>query len=445
MNLETSFEFAPCPDAARWVRAQVAEFLHQCPPASALKERLLAATGTRFEDWVIRIGLPLGQEATLLGLGFSSVGVEGHPTRLFHHGRGMFPVVELGTPGIHLSLRVDSVADFCRQNEGVSGLEDFGSLKRARVCAGSHHTELWVVQSLRGRFYGAEYANTCDSAVTHLAAFSGRPRNLDEEELGFEHAQTLIRNAQSELGPIHTAELFFAAERSYWESRNAAARLQKSRQDALGFGWGNHDHHTYRSSREHFARLIETLELLGLRCRERFYAGREAGWGAQVLAHPETGLMVFADVDLEPHEVSLDFAHEGLPARDKLGTVGLWCKLHGEAFGKAGMHHLEAQFDFDEACRQLAPLVGVMPPFTSFPYLKQCFTRAELWPVSEPRLQDALRNHWISEAQATAFGTAGALGSHLEILERNDGYAGFNQTGISEIIARTDPRRGISS
>jgi hypothetical protein len=29
----------------------------------------------------------------------------------------------------------------------------------------------------------------------------------------------------------------------------------------------------------------------------------------------------------------------------------------------------------------------------------------------------------------------------MEILERNDGYKGFNQTGISEIITRTDPRR----
>jgi hypothetical protein len=29
----------------------------------------------------------------------------------------------------------------------------------------------------------------------------------------------------------------------------------------------------------------------------------------------------------------------------------------------------------------------------------------------------------------------------LEILERNDGYKGFNQTGINEIILETDPRR----
>jgi hypothetical protein len=46
----------------------------------------------------------------------------------------------------------------------------------------------------------------------------------------------------------------------------------------------------------------------------------------------------------------------------------------------------------------------------------------------------------INEAQAEQFRREGALGSHLEILDRNDGYKGFNQTGISKIILKTDPR-----
>jgi hypothetical protein len=48
----------------------------------------------------------------------------------------------------------------------------------------------------------------------------------------------------------------------------------------------------------------------------------------------------------------------------------------------------------------------------------------------------------ISSEQADKFRREGALGSHLEVLERNDGYKGFNQTGISDIIHRTDPRLG---
>jgi hypothetical protein len=47
----------------------------------------------------------------------------------------------------------------------------------------------------------------------------------------------------------------------------------------------------------------------------------------------------------------------------------------------------------------------------------------------------------ITADQAEQFRAAGSIGSHLEILERNFGYKGFNQTGIDEIILGTDPQR----
>jgi hypothetical protein len=214
------------------------------------------------------------------------------------------------------------------------------------------------------------------------------------------------------------------------------------RQDALGLGWANHDHHTYRSSREYFAPMISIFEFMGFRCRERFYAGKEAGWGAQVLEEPMTGVVIFADVDLSPEEVVQDFSHEPLGPRDTLGTVGLWCRLHGEAFLQAGMHHLECQFDFN-AAREGLKEVGVdsMKPFTDFAYLRQAFTKGEVWPVAEERIAALLEEDLITPQQAENFRTKGAVGSHLEILERNDGYKGFNQTGINEIIRDTDPRR----
>ncbi len=214
-------------------------------------------------------------------------------------------------------------------------------------------------------------------------------------------------------------------------------------QQRLGLGWANHDHHTYRSSRQQFRDLITTLELLGFECRERFYAGREAGWGAQVLEQHNCGLCVFADVDLSPDEVADDFAHQPLADRDELGTVGLWCALHGEAFLEAGMHHLEAQFDFDSAREQLKEAeIGSMKPFTDLPYLRQAFTAGEIWPVEASRIEKLLAAGKITREQAEKFRREGALGSHLEVLQRDDGYKGFNQTGISDIIGRTDPRRG---
>lgn len=64
-----------------------------------------------------------------------------------------------------------------------------------------------------------------------------------------------------------------------------------------------------------------------------------------------------------------------------------------------------------------------------------------MWPVAEERIEPLLIDGLISKDAAERFRREGALGSHLEILERNDGYKGFNQSGIDEIILKTDPRR----
>jgi len=151
----------------------------------------------------------------------------------------------------------------------------------------------------------------------------------------------------------------FVEERAYWERRNRAGQVQKRRQDILGLGWANHDHHTFRSSREHFLDLMRVLEKLGFERRERYYAGAEAGWGAQILEQPVEGIVAFCDVDLEPAETQIDFSRRPLPPSKKLGTIGLWVGLHGESFLQAGMHHLEARFDFNLLRDQLKGTIRI--------------------------------------------------------------------------------------
>src|SRR5262249_23928159 len=144
----------------------------------------------------------------------------------------------------------------------------------------------------------------------------------------------------------------------------------------------------FRSSRRHFKKLIELFEILGFHCRERFWAGMEAGWGAQVMENPRSKLVVFLDVDLTPEEIAIDFAHEPLPEQNKLGTVGLWCALHGDSILRAGMHHLEAQFIFEELKEGLESQgEKMMKPFSDFSYLKQAFTEGELWKVDPKRIE----------------------------------------------------------
>jgi hypothetical protein len=106
------------------------------------------------------------------------------------------------------------------------------------------------------------------------------------------------------------------------------------------------------------------------------------------------------------------------------------------------MHHLEATFAFDQARSQLAALgIETMTPFTDFPHFRQCFTTGELWPVSNTNIDALLQATLITKEQAAVFRAKGAIGSHLEILERNQGFKGFNQLGVDAIIAKTDPRQ----
>ena len=120
----------------------------------------------------------------------------------------------------------------------------------------------------------------------------------------------------------------------------------------------------------------------------------------------------------------------------------MWCALHGQSLANAGMHHLEAQIDFSLLESALTEQgVAMMPPFSDFSYLKQAFTVGEMWPVASQRIQRLLQEKLITQDQAGRFLQEGALGSHLENLQRNEGFKGFNQKNVSSIIKETDPRR----
>lgn len=441
------FHWTPQPQAEQFVHENVAAFLSRFPAASEMSRRMKDETGTRFFDWIETLALPDSDQVReqLRHAGYVNYRDRTceYP-RVFSQPHGIFPRVLLHDDKVRaIHLKVTSVADFvARWNlaESVQG-SPFSPYRRVQAFA-DEGVELFVAERWGWTGYDIPPADSDRAAAAEglLNAFRSRQREFDNEADGFDLVLKLIDSSTLDID--FKCALFFEAEREYWQGRNRAAQVQKARQDKLGLGWGNHDHHTYRSSREQFASLVGVWEKLGFHCRERFYAGKEAGWGAQVMEQPYAGIITFNDVDLSPEELMGDFSHEPLSPRDKLGTVGLWCGLHGEAFLQAGMHHLEAQFDFDSLRDQLQQSgVGMMKPFTNFPYLRQAFTEGERWPVQEDRIQKLLKQGYITQSQADEFRKNGALGSHLENLERNEGFKGFNQTGVSQIIAETDPRK----
>ncbi|HSI33298.1 MAG TPA: hypothetical protein VK986_06870, partial [Tepidisphaeraceae bacterium] len=431
----------------------------RCPEAATLARRMRDETGTRFVDWVddVTVNHTTAFEARLSAAGFVQAGAErsGDRPRIasFVQPQGMFPAVRLaqGTlddGGLTVALKVESLADFAAVHQPQNDIEGhpFSEFRWLPFASGDR-TSLDIVERHASRHAGLQPGDPTRSILRlhHLEEFRSRRRYLGVSEDEFELVEGLIDSAIEAVGPAWATDIFFAAEREYWQRRNRAAQFQKARQDRLGLGWANHDHHTYRSSRRHFARLIGLWEKLGFERRERFYAGAEAGWGAQICEHPECGIITFNDVDLSPDELVTDFAHEPLPERHALGTVGLWCALHGESILQAGMHHLECQFDFDALKAQMESEanIKVMKPFTDFPHLRQAFTEGERWPVKDERIAALLAKSQITAEQADNFRRNGAIGSHLENLERNEGFKGFNQKGVSDIIARTDPRNQV--
>jgi hypothetical protein len=82
-----------------------------------------------------------------------------------------------------------------------------------------------------------------------------------------------------------------------------------------------------------------------------------------------------------------------------------------------------------------------MKPFSDFEFLRQAFTEGERWPVQPERLSKLLTSGLITQEQFTQFSQNGAIGSHLENLQRHGGFKGFNQKSVSVVIAATDPRK----
>ena len=452
LNAPENFNWPLAYEAEALLAGHIDAFLARHGAARRLARRMREETGTEFLEWTDHLVVSQGHEKALRDAGFVTEAADApvHVTVLAHP-HAMLPRVlvslkaEPSPAPLSLALRPESLADFMAR-QGLGG-EPAG-----RPCAGlrvltvgeENGAVLQAVERLgyRGFLVSEPRPGFADAVLRVRELWRTRRRHRPDDDEAVREAFAVQQQCVGLVGADVACDLFFAEERDYWMRRNRAGRVQKGRQDALGLGWANHDHHTFRCSRKYFPDLVRFMENLGLAKRERFYAGAEAGWGAQVMEAPAVGIVVFADVDLLPDEVDRDYAAERLPSIPLVRTVGLWCGLHGDSFLQAGMHHLEARFNFALLREQLAGAgIATMPPFSDFPFLKQAFTEGERWRVEPHRVEALVQQGLITAAQGEGFLRDGAIGSHLENLERRGGFKGFNQKAVSVIIAATDPRR----
>jgi hypothetical protein len=445
------FDWPLADQAENFLRRCLQSFLDANSFARALAQRMRAETGTDIFEWTDHLVLSPDEQPALLSAGF-----EPEPGIETPDGEAVYAFPRATLPRVliphrntkfepRLGLRPEFVAEFIAAHHlrGEPEGEPCSRFRRVPV-AHENGTRLETVE--RRAYRGFVPAPLAEGELRNIIKtrelWATRPRLLAADAEGIRAANETLSHVLELVDKDQACQFFFEAERVYWQRRNRAGQLQKQRQDLLGLGWGNHDHHTFRCSREHFVELVEFLLTLGFHKRERYYAGAEAGWGAQIMEQPVVGIVVFADVDLMPDETQLDFSIHRLPPAPRLGTVGLWVGLHGESFLEAGMHHLEARFDFELLRDQLKDQgITTMKPFSDFPFLRQAFTEGERWPVRRERLELLLSRGLITREQFDRFLAEGALGSHLENLQRHGGFKGFNQKSVSVIIEATDPRR----
>ena len=266
-------EWLRYPAAEAYVAVKLDEFVAAVPLARSLQTDLILHTSSRLVDWLDHLVLADGDapRGQLADLGFELVEVPSAPgDKVYQHPGALFPAIVLRRetglkPGdgsaesprsvVAAAIQVEDVFEFLMTHHVPAAIEgtSLSPYRRARVTAGDRR-EFFVVER-RGHEGLPPVEMPPDYAQRYLGAFerwATRPRELSDAREGMRQTLALARSLVSELGTDRAAWVAFAAERAYWQRRNQAGQVQKGRQDHLGVGWANHDHHTFRSSREVF-------------------------------------------------------------------------------------------------------------------------------------------------------------------------------------------------
>lgn len=444
-SLNTTGQWVPQPDAEVFLAEILDSALSRCAAARSFSYALRDRCAVRLRDIIDHVVFnnPGWNEP------LESAGWQRMPDGVYRHSKGYFPDFVPGSVATGIAFRTDSVQNFVDAHGLDAHIEGKanGPYRRAEVFVGEGVAFLAVE---RNGHVTWEIPETPDALIREarilMQCFRSRRRQFNEVSDGLEHTEKLVDRAVETLGKHWACDLFFRAEREYFTSRCRAAELQHQRQLAMGIGWANIDHHTYDSSRPWYRGTIRILEKLGYECRELFYAGHQAGWGSQILEQPVLRSTIFADIDLAPEELDIDFSHLPLGPLPKARRAGLWCTMHGESILEAGLNHIACLYDQRLFRQQLESMgIRMMAPFSDFPELYQELTRGQWWPVDPVRIDQLEKEGHLSAEEAENFRLNGAIGAHLENIERNDGFKGFNQPGIDGVLRIIDPRQNLET
>ena len=198
----------------------------------------MSETGTRLLDWIDRLSTSAA-ESELLEAGFHRESCGTHT--LYRHAEAQLPAIFWDYGKQIVAIKVESVVDFLIAHGLDSRCQVFGNHGAAlrRACVDCHpNLECWIVER-----HGYQGWNVDDASLElqaqlayHRERFYLRRRKFDSNADGFAHARQLIEAAIIEIGRDRACDLFFEAERAYWQSRNDAGAMQRMRQERLAWG-----------------------------------------------------------------------------------------------------------------------------------------------------------------------------------------------------------------
>src|SRR3954465_13747705 len=324
---ENQFNWPLCYEAENLLLDRIGAFLAQNSFARILSERMRDETGTIFLGWVDHLVVSASDEAAFREVGFTEdpLGENAGGLTALWHPEAMLPRVllakrDLAHPSA-LAIRPEFVSEFAAIHGITNEIEGEPFSRFRKVLAfEENHAAFYAIERRGYRGYIPQPVDL-KKFLAAREIWQTRRRRWDRDMKGYAYSLDRLQRVIDLVGRDLACHLVFEEERAFWQKRNRAAIEQKRRQDSLGLGWANHDHHTFRSSRKHFVDLMKAWEMLGFHRRERYYAGSQAGWGAQIGEQPIEGITIFNDVDLYPDETQIDFSKEPLsPEEKKLGT-----------------------------------------------------------------------------------------------------------------------------
>ena len=107
---------------------------------------------------------------------------------------------------------------------------------------------------------------------------------------------------------------------------------------------------------------------------------------------------------------------------------------------------LPALYDHVLLHRQLEQQnISMMAPFTDWPHLYQALTEGDWCAVDPARVDRLEAGGHIGADEAERLRLEGSIVTHLENIERNDGYKGFNREGIYSVLRKLDPRAYLAN